>query len=106
MGVLASFLSSVFATVFSVFSAGAARKVALAAVYSTTVLALTAGLYSAVQLLVTGLVPVIANADLVMVLWSIWPDNAGTCIAAIGGVRAASFLYRIQRDIAAVASGG
>lgn len=99
MPALAAFLSSVFGSLFSLFSAWLSAKAAMAAAIVAVSLAATAALFLVVKGLIIGLVGSVPYEPFVMGFYAVWPSNAETCIAACFGADIAIFLYRYKMGL-------
>jgi len=93
---LATFLGSIFSSLFGFVAAWLGARTALVVTIATVSLALTAGLFLAIKALVVGLVTAVPYEPFLMGFFSIWPSNAETCIAACFGADIAVFLYRYK----------
>jgi magnesium-transporting ATPase (P-type) len=102
---MGAFFSTIFAGLFGFLATYFTKKVTYGAAVVTTVLAVTATFYIAIQGLVHTLAYTITDEWLLVGFFSVLPGNAVTCITAMFFAEIAGFIYRHQLyTINAVAS--
>jgi hypothetical protein len=96
MGYLAAFLISVFGGLVSYLTKKIGAKLALAASFMVSYVAILTVLWIALKALILALVLVVNNQWLTMGFWLLWPANAEAVISACLGADLAVFIYRIH----------
>lgn len=99
MKYLATFLLTVFSSVFGFAVKYFSRKVAIVATVTVAMLSLTTAFYLTLRGLVTVAVAQITNEALLMGFFAIWPPNAELCITICLAADVAAFMYRYQVDL-------
>jgi len=107
MTFFASFLVSVFGSLFGFLAQHVTKKVALGAAVLAVSAALLGGFYLAIKALVVGLSFTVTNQYLLMGFYMVWPSNAELALSAVISAKVAAFLYRVHSDnLRAVSSVG
>jgi hypothetical protein len=106
MPYFAAFLSSVFGGLFAFLLKHFTHRVAVALTLTAAVLSATMAFYLILQSLMSGIMLSISNEYLLMVFWTIFPDNGSIYITACFSADIAAFVYRhklqLMRTIAGI----
>jgi|APMI01.1.fsa_nt_gi hypothetical protein len=98
MAWLAAFLTAFFGKLFEAFADLISKKIAMGGALVMMSLLLLTGFWVALKALVAGLIHQVANQQLLMAFYALWPSNAELCISAYWTAQLVAFIYREHRE--------